>query len=67
MPVTKFEGYNASDVRSCQEKLAGAGLRGFVAADGARQRAPVSRDQSLALSSFVTGFADAKVRISARH
>src|SRR6266446_6146337 len=47
MPVTKFESYNASDVRSGQKKLAGAGLRGGVAAHGARQRAPVSRDQSL--------------------
>jgi len=50
MPVTKFESYNASDVRSDktrQNKLAGVGVRGGVAAHGARRRAPVSRDQSL--------------------
>jgi len=46
MPLTKFEGYNASDVRSDktrQNKLAGVGVRGVVAAHGARRRAPVSR------------------------
>ena len=50
MPVTKFESYNASDVRSDetrQNKLAGAGVRGGVAAHGARQLSPVSWDQSL--------------------
>ena len=48
MPVIKFESYNASDVRldqTRQKKLAGAELRGVVAAYGAGRRAAVSLDQ----------------------
>src|SRR5882762_4501522 len=49
MPVTKFESYNASDVRldqTRQKKLAGAGVRGGLAGHGARRLASISRDQS---------------------
>src|SRR5205807_4512637 len=50
MPVIRFESYNASDVRSDktrQNKLAGVGVPGGVAAHGARRLARVARDQSL--------------------
>src|SRR6266853_3929869 len=46
MPVTKFDSYNASDVRSGPKKLAGARLRDGLARHGARRLASISRDQS---------------------